>query len=740
MKFALLAASFTISLNINAQTNTADTTIRTEYLPQINLVGANSKKDFHFLPEVVGTQINAGKKNALIITDNVHGNVVTNTMRQVLAKVAGIQIWESDPSGIQIGIAARGLSPNRSWEFNIRQNGYDISSDPFGYPEAYYTPQLNAVQRVQIIRGAGSLQYGPQFGGMVNFIMKDGSDILKPLKFETQQTLGSFGLYNSFNSIGGTKNKLNYYCFLDRRSGNGSRPNSNFNVSTAYGTVGLKATEKLKVNLEYTYFNYLSKQAGGLTDLQFAENHLQSFRTRNWFDVNWNILALNTSYQINKNSQFEIKISGMLGKRNSVGFLSTPNIADTINKTTFNYNNRRLDRDEYRNGSLEIRYVNHYKIGKIENTVATGIRYFEGNTHRLQNGVGDVYSDNNTNLVGAYIGDVKLKTKNFAAFAENILKLNKNLLLIPGIRLENISNSAKGRVGFNTDRTEIIIVTQQKNRNFILAGLGMEYLIKKTSIYGNISQAYRPVLFSDLIANPTTDIINPNLSDATGYNMDLGYRGKVKEYLTFDMSIYYLKYNNRIGTITQQNVAGGFYNYKTNVGNSISRGAELFAEFTPTKLTNKVKKMNASIFASVALIDAKYDDLKVVTKQGTALVETSLKGNSVENAPKTIIRSGISFTKKGFVATAQYSFVGTAFSDANNTVTPVNTGTNGMIPEYKIVDITASYKINNNYYIKSGVNNLLNEKYFTRRSGGYPGPGILSGEPTNFFISFGASF
>ena len=111
-----------------------------------------------------------------------------------MAKVPGIHTWESDGSGIQIGMATRGLSPNRSWEFNVRQNGYDISSDPFGYPEAYYTPQLQAVQRLQIVRGAGALQYGPQFGGMLNFILRDGSDIQKSIELETQNTAGSFGL------------------------------------------------------------------------------------------------------------------------------------------------------------------------------------------------------------------------------------------------------------------------------------------------------------------------------------------------------------------------------------------------------------------------------------------------------------------------------------------------------------------------------------------------------------------
>ena len=190
-----------------------------KYLPDITVVGRYSKSDYQQLPEVVGTSIYAGKKNALIVLDNVQGNIVTNTMRQVLAKVPGIHVWESDPSGIQIGIAARGLSPNRSWEFNVRQNGYDIAADPFGYPEAYYNPQLQAVQRIEIVRGQGSLQYGPQFGGMVNYILRNGSEINKPFEFETQQTIGSNALFNSYNAIGGKTKKFHYYSLFDNRNG-----------------------------------------------------------------------------------------------------------------------------------------------------------------------------------------------------------------------------------------------------------------------------------------------------------------------------------------------------------------------------------------------------------------------------------------------------------------------------------------------------------------------------------------
>jgi Fe(3+) dicitrate transport protein len=165
-KISLIVSIFLMSCHwANAQNKSQFTdSLAPKYLQTVTVVGRNSKSDIHQMPEIVGTSIYAGKKSALIVMDNVNGNVVTNNMRQVMAKIPGIQIWESDGSGIQIGIAARGLSPNRSWEFNVRQNGYDISADPYGYPEAYYNPQLQAVQRIEVLRGQGSLQYGPQYG------------------------------------------------------------------------------------------------------------------------------------------------------------------------------------------------------------------------------------------------------------------------------------------------------------------------------------------------------------------------------------------------------------------------------------------------------------------------------------------------------------------------------------------------------------------------------------------------
>lgn len=699
-----------------------------KYLPDITVVGRNSKSDYQQLPEVVGTSIYAGKKNALIVLDNVQGNVVTNTMRQVMAKVPGIHIWESDPSGIQVGIAARGLSPNRSWEFNIRQNGYDIAADPFGYPEAYYNPQLQAVQRIEVVRGQGSLQYGPQFGGLVNYILRNGSEIKKKFEFETQQTVGSNALFNSYNAIGGKTKKLHYYSFFDHRNGDGWRQYSRYFTNAGFGTVTYYFTPKLSLTAELMHSHIRSQQPGGLTDVQAAANAQQSFRQRNWFDIKWTTPALILNYTINETTRWNTKLFATIGDRSSVGYLQSILVKDSINPATMQYNNRVLNIDQYRNYAVESRIISDYKLDKMENTFSGGIRLYTGSTYRRADGKGTTGTDFDMTVSGLYPRDITFKSSNAAAFAENIFRVTDKFLIVPGVRYEWLQGAASGRNGFTAGGAEIVLQNISRSRSFLLAGIGAEYHITNTTeFYGNIAQAYRPIQFANLQAPPTTDVVDPDLADAKGYNADLGYRGKVKDWLQFDISAFYLKYNNRVGTVT----VGGTPSYRliTNVGSSTSKGLEGYMEVNPLRAFTKTKQPDLILFVSYSYTDAKYgDDHK----------DAATKGKRVENAPKHIIRAGITAGYKSFLLTTQLSRVGKTFSDANNTVTPTANAQNGLIPAYTILDLTATYKFSKGLNIKAGINNLADENYFTRRAAGYPGPGALPADGRTFFISIGA--
>jgi Fe(3+) dicitrate transport protein len=704
------------------------------WLNEVAFLSSKGIRGNDHLPETDNFSINAAKKNEVIKLDNIDANLAMNNSRQIFGRTPGISVWENDGSGIQLGVASRGLSPNRSWEFNVRMNGYDITPDPMGYPEAYFTPPMEVVDRIEIVRGASSLQYGSQFGGLMNFVIRK-PDISTRLTFESQNTVGSNGLFSTFNYIGGTEGRLSYTAYYQKRRGDGWRENSFFNTDHAHLEFSYAVSKKLKIGTEITYMMTESQQPGGLTDVQFNQNARQSLRERNWFSTPWLIPSLTAEYVFNEKTKLSWKAFGTIAERNSVGFVR----AITEND---NFGNRQVDRDLYTTYGSELRLMSDFKFLGLNNTLAAGLRYFNGHIDRKQLGVGDAGTEMNFDLsAGIYPRDLDFSNINTAAFVENVFRINQKLLFTAGVRLENISSTMQGR--FNVvNGQQVNLAPIDRDRTFLIFGAGAEYHITPTTeFYTNISQAYRPVLISDLTPPATTDVIDPNLGDARGYNFDFGYRGKVGNFLNFDVDYFRLNYDNRIGTITQMNANAQTYQYRTNLGQSVSKGFEAYIEFDPIAAIFKSSKLGyLSFFASLAHIDATYTDFKTTSLQNGQIVQGNLAGKRVENAPRSINRFGATYSLKTLSVTWQLSSIGDAFADASNTIAPNAAATTGLIPAYQVQDLSASFKFLKNYNLKAGVNNLTDERYFTRRAGGYPGPGIMPADGRIYYISAGLKF
>ena len=701
-------------------------------IPQIQLGGVEIVTErivlpMHRLPNVHGVTLIAGKKNEVIELAKSNADLASVNQRQIFARVPGLMIWESDGSGIQIGISARGLSPNRSWEFNTRQNGYDITPDVFGYPEAYYTPPMEAVERIEFIRGASSLQFGPQFGGMVNYVLKSGRGE-KPFFYEGRQSAGSFGLISSYNAIGGAKGKWSYYAFAQQRRGNGWRENSAFESRSLYGSAEYKASEKLLIGLNITHSEFLSQQPGGLTDQQFELDWRSSSRARNWLSIPWNVASVYAKLRTSEHAMLDLKVFGVLADRSSVGFMKAINIPDTVNAQMGSYNLRKLDIDFYQTWGAELRWLLEYNLLGSEHQLAAGVRYSDAHTHRQTDGAGSIASSYSDELVqGSFGKNLFYDNVNSAAFIENIIHVGNRLSITPGLRLENLMSSSRGYISLLAGDFEPI----HRNRTFLLAGLGAQYAWDNMNLYANATQAYRPVVYSDLTPAATTDVVDPNLQDASGYNLEAGFRGLPKSWLNYDVGLFYLNYDNRIGTIILDGV-----NVKTNIGSSVSKGAEVFCEWNPIKMiVSKPRRGSISVFVSGTWMDARY------TRWNNPEIadnpEKSIENKHVEYAPEHTWRTGLTYNHKALSANVQWSFVDDVYTDAANTELASANGQSGKLSAYNLWDCSVKYAFAKQLFLQASVNNLLNTHYATRRSGGYPGPGLLPGTGRSLTVTLG---
>ena len=682
------------------------------------------------LRNVEGVAIYAAKKSEVILMDNMTANLATNNARQVYKGIAGLNIWESDGAGLQLSIGARGLDPNRTSNFNTRQNGYDISADALGYPESYYTPPTQALEKIEIVRGAASLQYGPQFGGLLNFVFKKGNED-KPFEFTTENTVGSFGLLTTFNSIGGSKNGWNYYGFYQHKQGNGWRENSEFNQNTTYGSVS-KTFGKFTINGQFTQMNYLAQQAGGLADFEFNQNPQQSKRERNWFKVNWNLAALNLDYKFNDNTKINSRFFYLDAGREALGELGAINRPDPLRE-------RDLIKGTYNNFGNETRLIHRYKIGKQLTTFLIGTRYYQGLTTNRQGDADDGYDANFTftNPDDLERSDYEFPSQNVSIFAENLFNVTDKWTITPGVRFEYIRTASEGYYKERVFSGGQVIFEQKfedsqvNPRSLVLAGLGIGYKPKESiELYANFSQNYRSINFSDLaVVNPNL-IVDSLLTDEKGFNIDFGIRGEFRDNaIRFDANIFHLSYQDRIGTgeiivpdpaVIERSVA-----FRTNIGDAQIFGLESYIEadlwrfFQPDNTD-----FSLVAFANLSLLHGEYTSGR-----------SDFVNNQVELIPPFSIKTGFNFRYKTFKIAYQFAYTAEHFTDATN-ATFVADATRGLIPAYHVQDLSAAYSYKR-YKLQAGINNLTNNYYFTRRAAAYPGPGIIPSDGRNFYVTFG---
>ncbi len=726
----------TLDITLQPLEETLDTTVV--------VVPKNDDGFNHHLKAVEGTSLNAGRKTDVVNLDETQTNKATNNARQTYSHTS-LNVWESDEAGLQLGLGGRGLSPNRTSNFNTRQNGYDMSADALGYPESYYTPTLEGVDRIEIIRGAAVLQYGTQFGGMVNFVMKEGPADRKA-QIESRQTVGSFGFFNSFNSVGGTVGKLNYYTYFNYKRGDGWRENGGFDYKSFYAGFRHQTTKKLKLSLDFTHMDYLSQQSGGLTDQQFLDDPRQATRDKDFFAVDWNLGAFQIDYEFSNKTKLNIRNFGLYAQRKAVGHLDRDYRIGGDNTTS----PRELLHGTYLNFGSEARLLHKYNIKKESAILLFGGRFYRGNTdnkqgHATQNDEPEFEFEDYDQWSGS---DFQNPSLNASLFAENLFNLSDKWSVTPGLRFEYIQTNSYGYTNqvyrHQNDNSLISIedpLYDERNlsRSLLLAGIGISYKPKsKREFYANLARNYRSITFSDLrLSNPNV-WIDPNMTDETGFTSDIGARGYINKVFHYDASLFFLKYNDRIGSTWAQPEPGvSPKNFRTNLGDAVSMGVEALMEMNLTQWLAPNAKSKFLAHLDVAYTYARYIHSDI----------PGVEGSVVELTPPVIIKTGLSYQyRKKFKIAYQYVYthkhanIPASPQELANETVLAPYATLGMIPTYSVMDLSLAYNYNEHFSIEANCNNLLNRAYFTRRAEGYPGPGIIPSAGRAFYITVAGKF
>jgi len=689
-----------------------------------------------FLPDVEGTKINAGKKTTNIRLDEIP-QISNDNYRQVLATTPGVILSEETTPLLSIGI--RGYDPHRTQFFQVLEDGIPIMADMIGYPEAYYTPPLDSVDRIEIIRGGAALMYGPQPAGAINFVMKK-----PPLdtKFAVESTnlVGSFGYYSNFSSLGGTIGRLGYYGYYDHQQTDGFREANSDYFLNAYGAMfALDATGPFRIYLNLTAYDETHGEPGGLTladgpnAVNYNENRDATSRFYDRMRISRYAVGLITEWDISDRTLFTFRgwwdyYLRFSRRQNGGGFgtLPTGPAAQT----------NQLETQQFYTFGIEPRIRHDWDLGGRTHTLTGGMMLYNTYSPRV-----DARGDNPTAMQGEILNQSLRSTWYYSVFAENKFTLGK-LSITPGVRLESVwqsvnetRNAKKSAAGEGPDNESIF--------NFVpLFGLGLEYsFTPEVQAYANVSQAYRPPIFTQAVPTGPNTVVDGNLEESFVWNYEFGFRGEPTEWITWDTSFFMIDNSDQIGTSTADN---GNITVIQNSGRSFVYGWDLFTQLDLVGLADHIfnrpegapvaaKGSKETAPAHASWVD-RFGSLSVYsafTLQSGEFISGPNEGKTPQYLPETILRAGLIYNwRDRLKCSLMGNFVGSSFADDTNTP-------QRFIPAYDVWDLMVEAKVyKDNVSIIGGVNNLFNRDYYARiRS-----DGIDPAAPRNWYAGVKVEF
>lgn len=677
------------------------------------------------LPSVHGNMVVSGMRHEVIDLGDLAASLPEKNARQVFARVPGAFVYDMDGSGNQVNLATRGLDPHRSWEFNVRQDGLMVNSDIYGYPASHYSPPLEAMERIELIRGAASLQYGSQFGGMLNYVLKR-PDTTRILTYEGSSIAGAFGTLGTFQRIGFHQGAWTVQAWAQYRQADGYRRVARTSSSAQHASLTWRPARAFSIRAEYSRGEYRYRMPGPLTDAQFAEAPRQATRERNHYGPDIHIPALHLDWSPSAATHLSLKASWLYGFRNSVMFIGFANQPDTILAATGQYAPRQVDIDGFDSRQVELRLRHDHRLLGSTQTLVAGTHLILNDLHRRQLGKGSTGTDFDLSVDAAGFGrDLHFLSRNAAVWLEELIRIGDRFELAPGLRWELGDTRRSGTIR-DMDPASIPL---RLDRNFLLLGGSGSYkATREMQCYGGWSQAYRPVILSATIPASIQERIDPELRDATGHNAEVGIRGSAWQgRLRYDLGVFEMIYRNRTGVIEVEEPNGTSLLYRTNTGDSRTLGAEAYAECRFWRTGT----FDLSAFTASSWMDARY----ISGSLFRAGENVALRGNRVETVPQWTTRNGLNARYRNFALALQYSHVDDSFSDAFNTPAPTATGSAGPVPGYGLWDLHLSWNHGRRLSVALSVTNLSDERYFTKRPTGYPGAGVWPSDGRSWSVT-----
>lgn len=609
------------------------------------------------------------------------------TVNEALRKVPGVHARDEEGFGLRPNIGIRGLNPTRSTKTTLLEDGIPLAYAPYGDNASYYHPQVDRYDRIEVLKGAGSMLFGPQtIGGVINYITRTPTQEFGGF---VQGTVGNRDYANGKISIGGKGLLLDYI----RKQGDGARDNMEHvldDLNLKYVTA-LGSNQALTLRGNY-YLEDSTITYSGLTQAEFDK--------------------LGARYNPFKNDKFDIKRTGLsathevdFGKGTTLltnlyysqfdrdwwrqasnsqdsqcgGAFNAARLAGTaVDPNSCNSIQGRLR--SYTTWGIEPRLAVAHKMGEFQAGVKA---HYEEQDRRQINGTTP------TARTGTTVEDTLRKTDAYSVFVSNRFDIGQ-VSITPILRYENISAERINRApGGASGSTKVTATTP---------GIGLTWNPDKNlTVFSSLHRGYAPPRVEDLILGSG---ISTEVDAEKSTNFELGLRSQPVSWGSLQAAYFRSDFQNLIAA---GSVAGG--------STPLSQGKALFEGL---ELSGQAES-GSGFFGRMAYTWLPTAEQTEAFRNVANQAVVGVTGNRQPYAPEHALTASAGYAAGPFRGEIEAQYVGKQFSDFANSVAPTADGQKGEIDSYTVWNASLNYRFDKSLSGFLTGKNLADKTYIVDR-------------------------
>jgi Fe(3+) dicitrate transport protein len=627
-----------------------------------------------------------------------------STTAEVLRKASGVHVRDEEGLGLRPNIGIRGLNPTRSSRTLLLEDGIPLTFAPYGDNAAYYHPPIERFDRVELMKGAGQIAYGPMtVGGVINYVTATPPGRSRAVGY------AATGNHNYLNAQGGwgtTVGSTGLLIDFMRKQGDGARDNISTAVNDVNGKVVSRAGARHVLTLRGSYYGEDSNITySGLREDEFRAAPRQNPFRNDYFYVDRTgasvthaftitdaIVATTNVYTSTFRRHWWRQSSNSSQRPNDSADAACGGMAN-LNSTCGNEGRLR----RYVVWGVEPRFRALSRLGALLNETDFGVRlHVEDQERRQENGATP------TARSGVLVENNERQNIAYSAFVQNRFVLG-SLSVTPGVRVERVQYERTNRLVSVSGRTDLVEV---------IPGIGAAYSPQgRFTLFAGIHRGFTPPRTEDIINNTTGGVIE--LEPERSWNYEAGFRARIASGVQADAAFFKMDYENQVIPAT---LAGGIGSTLTNGGRTEHAGIELSARVDSAAWRPSLVNLYArSAYTWLPL--ARFDGVRFSSVPGFGT--TSVSANRLPYAPEHLLTASVGAAHvSGLDINLEAVFTAEQFADDLNSVAPSAAGQQGRLPGYTLWNAAANYPASRTITVFVAVKNLFDRTVIVDRSRG----------------------